>query len=297
MTNLEQDEPKLTSEITSGESAQGQAGSKFIRWLDTFLDKLYRNRRDENPPNGINGQIWGMPSTALSAPWASDSPSYFLHYFQSQGYGPTTNECVTTSALMSMNMLKDWVALHEGHTIEPDQMIEDYARELDSRGVWGWKYRFSTRSPLPGMMTPWQAIIALNDFAKSLSKKYGRSFRVKLNARRKLLDLIENLREGNIILIHGAWQMTLDKTNKKLGYNALLALLGGMPHTMVLIGYDGDTSQWLLLNPADPWPSDKQKPVTPKISRMSTQQLMNFWGRKFLFYPPRFTFTTIRLEV
>ena len=84
MTNLEQDEPKLTGEITSGESAQGQAGSKFIRWLDTFLDKLYRNRRDENPPNGINGQIWGMPSTALSAPWASDSPSYFLHYFQSR---------------------------------------------------------------------------------------------------------------------------------------------------------------------------------------------------------------------
>ncbi len=292
MSNMEQDNSQVT-----GESTQDQAGSKLIRWLDTFLDKLYRNRREENPPNGITGQVWGRPSNALPVPWASDSPSYFLHYFQSQGYGPTTNECVTTSALVGMNMVKDWVAVHQGHLPEPDRTIEDYTRDLDSRGLWGWKYRFSTRSPLPGMMTPWQAIFALRDFSKSLSKKYGRSFRVKLNARRKLLDLIENLREGNIILIHGAWQMTLDKSNKKLGYNALLALLGGMPHTMVLIGYDGDTSQWLLLNPADPWPSDKQKPVTPKISRMSTQQLMNFWGRKFLFYPPRFAFTTIKLEI
>ncbi len=300
MTNLEQDEPKLTSEITSGESAQGQVGSKFIPWLDAFLDKLYRNRLDENPPSRISGQVWGMPSSSLPFPWVSDwshRESYFLHYFQSQGYGPTTNECVTTSALMSMNMLKDWVALHEGHTAEPDWTIEDYTRELDSRGFWGWKYRFSTRSPLPGMMTPWQAIFALKDFSKALAKKYGRSFKVKLSARRKLLDLIESLREGNIILIHGAWQMTLDKNNKKLGHNPLLALLGGMPHTMVLIGYDGDTAQWLLLNPADPWPSDKQKPITPKISRMSTKQLMDFWGRKFLFYPPRFAFTTIRLEV
>lgn len=296
MSNMEQDESKITDELTSGESTQSQAGSKFIRWLDIFLDRLYRNRWEENPPNGISGQIWGMPSITLSIPWASDSPSYFLHYFQSQGYGPTTNECVTTSTLMSMNMLKDWVALHQGHLIEPDRGIEEYTHYLDELGFRGWKYRFSTKSPLPGMMTPWQAAIALKDFANSLQQKYGKSFRVKLSARHKLLDLIESLRDGNIILIHGAWQMTLDRSNKKLGYNALLAFLGGMPHTMLLIGYDGDTSQWLLLNPADPWPTDKQKPVTPKISRMSTKQLMDFWGRKFLFYPPRFAFTTIQLN-
>lgn len=310
MSNQKQDDTKMTGEINSGESAKAsetapnQVSTKFIRWLDPFLDGIYRNRKKAEPPQGITGQVWGMPSVALPFPWASDSPTkniqpgefYFLHYFQSQGFGPTTNECVTTSALMSMNMLKDWVALQQGHLPEPDRDIAKYTQDLDALGLRGWIYRFSTHSPLPGMMTPLQAVFALKDFATSLNKKHGKSFRVKLSAHHKLPDLIEQLHNGNIILIHGAWQMTLDRNNKKLDYNPLLALLGGMPHTMLLIGYDGDTSQWLLLNPADPWPDKNHKTVTPKIYKMSTQQLMDFWGRKFLFYPPRFAFTAIILD-
>ena len=284
MSNMEQDNSQA-------------AGSKLIQWLDTFLDKLYRNRREEDPPHEIAGQVWGMPSNSLSLPWAADAQTYFLHYFQSQGYGPTTNECVTTSALMAMNMLKDWAALYEGHLFEADRTIAAYTSELDSHGLKSWKYRFPTKSPLPGMMTPWQAILALKDFAKDLRKKYKRAFKVKLSAHHSLHDLVERLRQGNIILIHGAWQMTLDKSNKKAGYNPLLTWLGGMPHTMVLIGYDGDSAQWLLLNPADPLPSEKHLPINPKISRMTSKELMDFWGRKFLFYPPRFAFTTITMEI
>jgi hypothetical protein len=310
MSDLERDDINVIGEMASGEStkmgesALGQVWSKFIRWLDAFLNGLYRNRRDADPPKEIVGRVWGIPSIAQPFPWEPDSPigniqhgeAYFLHYFQSQGYGPTTNECVTTSTLMSMNMLKDLAALRYDRPIEPDRNISEYTRDLDALGIRGWKYRFSTKSPFPGMMTPWQAIFALKNFAASLEEKYGKSYKVKLSAHHKLPDLTERLREGNIILIHGAWQMTLDPNNKKIGYNPLLAVLGGMPHTMVLIGYDGDTSQWLLLNPADPWPDDKHKPVTPKISRMSTQQLMDFWGRKFLFYPPRFALTKITLD-
>jgi hypothetical protein len=310
MSNLEQDDSKVMGEMALGEStkvresALSQVWTKSIRSLDAFLDGIYRNRWDADPPKGIAGQVWGMPSITEPFPWASDSPIgniqpaefYFLHYFQSQGYGPTTNECVTTSALMSMNMLKDLVALRHGHPIEPDRNIAEYTRDLDALGLRGWRYRFPTKSPFPGMMTPWQAISALKDFAASLEEKYGKSYRVKLNARHKLLDIIEQLREGNIILVHGAWQMTLDRNNKKLGYKPLLAFLGGMPHTMLLIGYDGDASQWLLLNPADPWPDDKHKPVTPRLYKMDTRQLMDFWGRKFLFYPPRFALTMITLD-
>ena len=303
MSNLEQDDTKVAGEMTSGESALRQAWMKFVHRLDTFLDRLYRNRWDADPPKGIAGQVWGMPPVAPPFPWVSDSStgkiqggeSYFLHYFQSQGHGPTKNECVTTSALMSMNMLKDWAALTQGHLIEPDRTIEEYTHYLDMLGLRGWRYRFPTKSLLPGMMTPWQAVFTLKDFAKSLAEKYGKSHQVKLSAHHKLPDLMEHLHECNIILIHGAWQMTFDRNNKKLGYNPLLAFLGGMPHTMLLIGYDGDTSQWLLLNPADPWPVDKTKPVTPKLYRMSTRQLMDFWGRKFLFYPPRFALTRITL--
>ena len=304
MSDMEQDNPKIKMEAISGESIQRAGWSKLIQRLDAFLDRLYQNRWNADPPQGINGQVWGMPATTVHFPWESDSSaenkwhksSYFLHYFQSQGYGPTTNECVTTSALMSMNMIKDWMALQHGHPIEADRSIEEYTHHLDMLGLRGWIYRFSTQSPLPGMMTPWQAVVALKNFGNRLKGKYGKSYRVKLSARRKVLDLIEHLRAGDLILIHGAWQMTLDRNNKQLGYNALLAFLGGMPHTMLLIGYDGDESQWLLLNPADPWPANKYSPVTPKLYKMNTLQLMDFWGRKFLFYPPRFALTTITMD-
>jgi len=284
MSNLEQDNPKV-----AGVSAQGQARSKFIRWLDSFLDGVYRNRWYTLPPQGIAEKIWGMPQNSENSP---DGEAYFLHYFQSQGYGPTPNECVTTSALMSMNMLKDQAALSKGQPFEPDRSIQEYIHHLETLGLRGWVYRFSTKSPLPGMMTPWQAVWALKGFAKSLKM----SCLVQLSAHRKLVDLIKELQTGNIILIHGAWQMTLDPNNKNFGYNPLLAILGGMPHTMLLAGYDGKSERWLLLNPADPWPADKQKPVAPKIFKMTTKQLLDFWGRKFLFYPPRFAITSIKLE-
>lgn len=295
----------MSNESTNRDgSALGQVWMRFIGWLDAFLDKLYRNRGEADPPKEITGKVWGMRSIAQPLPWTSNPPIgksqpeefYYLHYFQSQGYGPTTNECVTTSALMSMNMLKDLIALRQGRALEPDRNITEYTRDLDALGIRGWKYRFSTKSPFPGMMTPWQAILALNDYAASLRKKYGKSYLVKLSARHKLQDLIGELREGNIVLIHGAWKMTLDRNNKKFGYNPLLALLGGMPHTMLLVGYDGDASLWHLLNPADPWPEDRQKPVTPKLYKMNTQQLMDFWGRKFLFYPPRFAVTRVAMD-
>lgn len=47
------------------------------------------------------------------------------------------------------------------------------------------------------MMTPWQAVITLKDFALGLKKKYGKSFRVKLSAGHKLHDIIDRLR-GNL---------------------------------------------------------------------------------------------------
>ncbi len=310
MSDLEQNDSNGMGEMVSGESpragasALSQAWSRFIYRFDAFLDGLYRNRQNADSPGGIIGRVWGMPSMAQPFPWEYESPNknakpeeiYFLHYFQSQGYGPTTNECVTTSTLMSMNMLKDLLALRQGHPLEADRKIAEYTRDLDGLGIRGWKYRFSTRSPFPGMMTPWQAILALRDFSRNLAQKYGKSYKVQLRVRQTLNDLIELFRDGNIILIHGAWQMTFDRNSKEHGYNPLLTLLGGMPHTMLLIGYDGDTSQWLLLNPADPWLSDTHPPSKPKLFRMNTQQLMDFWGRKFLFYPPRFALTTIILD-
>ncbi len=275
--------------------------SRVAAQLDRFLDSLYRYRGSYAPPLGINEPVWNMPPD-LPYPWLHRRPDggfdpadYYLHYFQSQGYGPTQNECVTTSALISMNMLKDRAALSHGHPLAslPDRNLEDYTHDLDGQGWRGWRYRFSTRSWLPGMMTPWQAVQAIRDHIASLEKDFGGSFRIKLSAWNTLDDLIAHLKRGDMILIHGAWAMTLDRGNTERGYNPLLAWLGGMPHTMLLIGYDGGAAHWLLLNPADPWFTNRANPSAPRLFRMSTQQLLDFWGRQFLFYPPRFAITVI----
>jgi hypothetical protein len=78
--------------------------------------------------------------------------------------------------------------------------------------------------------------------------------------------------------LHISQKVTLFE-NGKFNY---LALLGGMPHTVTLAGYDAITDEWKILDPAFPGYQD-----------WSTTKLMENWGRRFLFYPPRFSITTL----
>ena len=271
----------------------------FTQKLDAFLNKIYGYQGVSTRPTLTSGQIWAMPNVAMQYPWLENAAvnklapgkQYFLHYYQNQGYGPTNNECVTTSAIIAMNIMDDWLAAGLNRPSQADKILKDYTSDLDARGVWGWLYRFSTNSPLPGMMTPWQAVIALKHNANKLKKLYGKSYRVKLSARNTLKDLIQYMQDGKLMLLHGAWHKRLHPppvTDKHLAY------LGGGPHTMLLVGYDGDNDSWILLNPAHPWPVDKTKPpVNPRLYSMTTKELLEFWGRQFLFYPPRFAITTI----
>jgi hypothetical protein len=291
----------MSPENASGKR-MGLTWSRFAPTLDRFLDWAYRYRGEIQKPEGVDGQVWALPSGAIPDSWSVYLPEamhqpagYFLHYFQSQGFGPTRNECVTTSVVMGMNLLKDRMTLDRGVSIDdlPDRRLEDYVHALDALGLRGWQYRFSTHSPLPGMMTPWQGIRALNDFIAGLKERYGRTCKVRLSAWHTVDDLLENLRQGNIILLHGAWRMSL--IPGRLDFNPLLAWLGGMPHTMVLVGYDAGQDVWMILNPADPWLTDRGTPAPVALFRLTTQQLMDFWGRQFLFYPPRFAITTLVL--
>ena len=279
------------------------AGQSLAQKLNSILEKIYTYQGTPTRPNFSSGTIWAMPEIAIKVPWATNMPEgalkpgeqYFLHYYQNQGYGPTLNECVTTSAITIMNILKDWVAIRQGQSIEADKLLPDYTKKLDERGIWGWRYRFSTNSWLPGMMTPWQAIIALKDHATHLKEVYGKSYKIKLSVEHTVDDLIQLMREGKIMLLHGAWQKVLTNLPDKDRY---LAYLGGTPHTMVLIGYEGEDDRWILLNPAHPWPVDKTKPpVKPVLYHMTTKGLLEFWGRQFLFYPTRFAITIITPEM
>jgi hypothetical protein len=248
--------------------------------LDTDLTRLYGYQGPIDLPDGVDRPIWAASVDLV------DPPGYFLHYFQSQQRGPTTNECVTTAVVMSMNILEDRISAAHAQPIQciSNLLLEEYTRDLDARGLSGWRYRFSTNSPLPGMMTPWQAVLALKDHAFKLKAKYGRSYTIRLKPRCTVNDLISNLKQGNIILIHGAWQNPLTSSS-----NRHLAFLGGMPHTMLLVGYDPDAEHWFLLDPGYPPEAAFRSMTTPEL-------LKNFWGRKFLFYPPRFSITILTPE-
>jgi len=251
--------------------------------LDNILGRLYNYHGATQKPETGTEPVWTAPS---NLPEGTTSPQeYFLHYFQSQSSVPTKNECVTTAAVMGMNIMKDRAA---SGNLGPVQFIsnlslKEYTSNLDKRGILGWKYRIQTGIPIfEGMMTPWQAVLALRDHAKKTKKDHGRSYKARLSPRCTVNDLINNLKQGNIMLIHGAWGIKLATAIK----DRHLPFIGGMPHTMLLVGYDPGTDHWLILDPA--------RNLPPTIRHMKTEELIkDFWGRKFLFYPPRFSVTVI----
>ena len=250
--------------------------------LDVLFGQLYDYHGTIEKPKTGTEKIWASPPNLPIE--ASDPQNFFLHYFQSQLKGPTLNECVTTAAVMGMNLMEDIAASKDQSPLQfiSNLRLEDYTRELDSKGLRGWLYRFSTTSPLPGMMTPWQAVLALRHHARKLQAKYGRSFKLRLRPWCTVENLIDNLKQSNFMLIHGAWQIKLATAQK----DRHLPFLGGMPHTMLLVGYDPAADTWLILDPA--------KNLPPSIRTMTTQKLIEeFWGRQFLFYPPRFSVTVI----
>ena len=244
-------------------------------------------------PNRLKPQedTWGAPAQLPIG--TEGAAEYFLHYFQSQGLGPTTNECVTTSTVMAMNIMEDRVRAEKGSPLrfEAVLLIEDYIRDLDAQGISGWRYRFSTRSPLPGMMPPGGARRAMRAHAAGLKQACGRSYSVETRFHQSVDDLIQALEQEKIVLLHGAWQKKLSDAQDRL-----LALVGGMPHTMLLVGYESSESFWHLLNPAEPWLKSRTTEYHPHLYHMTTEQLVDFWGRKFLFYPPRFAVTMLTEE-
>jgi len=277
---------------TDEKTNKGGLGGSFRSAASSLLVKLYDYHGEYKAPKEVISDVWAAP---LPLPQGTPAtPEYFLHYFQSQGFGPTNNECVTTSTVMAMNMIEDriaWRQRGEPLRYEANLCIEDFIRDLDGRGMLGWRYRFPTRSWFPGMMPPWGARNTLRKHAVSLKHKYGKSYRVKTKIHQTVDDLIQALEQNKVILIHGAWQKKLSDPKDQL-----LAWLGGMPHTMVLVGYESSSGLWNLLNPADPWVKSRNDSYQARMYRMNTQQLMDFWGRRFVFYPPRFAITTLTME-
>ena len=220
------------------------------------------------------------------------------HYYQNQGMVPRTGavECVTTSVVMVMNMMKDLLAQYHQESAWPDIPVKEYAARLDGMGWRGLRYRIPSGFFLAGargwMHPVWQAPMVLRQWARELKTDYGSSFKVKQSSGNSLEDIERALQVGNFVLVHGLWLVT-DKRN-------LHYLFGGIPHTMLPVEIDRQANKVLLLNPGEPSPRTilVDKPVTfpiPALYAMPTGEFLAFWGRKsFLnLYTRPFTMTEV----
>lgn len=262
--------------------------ARLASWLDHALNRMYRSPKTAAPPANANREIWSAEEAIKAAAAADSAGDYFLSHFQSQQDGPTPNECVTTCVLMAMNIMQDLAGSKERPLLHSHRRLRDYTAMLDSLGVRGWFNRFSTTSPLPGMMTPWQGIFTLRHFSRKLAQDTGRTVSAHLSSGQRPQDLIRIMKDGGLILLHGAWRVTLNRNETHLPHRPLQAMLGGMPHTMLLAGYDAPRDEWLFLNPSV---------VQAEFFKMNTASLMEFWGRIFIFYPRRYSITTINLKM
>jgi hypothetical protein len=223
------------------------------------------------------------------------------HYYQNQGMVPKTGpvECVTTSVVILMNMMKDRLAQELNQPPIPDISIREYAAKLDEMGFSGLRYRLPSDFFLAagrGWMHPvCQAPSALRKFAKELKQRYGRSFQVKQTSGNCLEDIIQAIQDGNFVIVHGLWPVKDPKES--------LYKFGGGPHSMVPVGVDSQVERVLLLNPAEPDPKtiDPDNPASYPVARvyaMPAREFLDFWGRKsFLnLYTRPFTMTVVITE-
>ncbi|HXF90574.1 MAG TPA: C39 family peptidase [Candidatus Nitrosotenuis sp.] len=122
-----------------------------------------------------------------------------------------------------------------------------------------------------------RAVVVLNEHGNNLRETYGCGYTAQLTSGNTVDDLIQNLQNGYPTNIHIARPVDIFDTNGHL------AFFGGFPHTLTVVGYDANTDYWQLLDPINP----------NTYTEWKTKQLVDNWGRKFLFYPPRFSMTTL----
>jgi hypothetical protein len=252
--------------------------------VEDSLDRTYGYHGPVNLPTGVTGQLW-MPAPS----WFTGPPEDYMlkrdHVDQFPTVGkasipwPSRNECVTAAMLQALNMIQDQMAERVGIAPGPPMDLHGFAFEWDAHPR-NWLWRLPANVPLGGgMLSPHNAALVLNTYADQMRTNWGCSFRVELTSGNAVDALIENLQNGYPTMLHFSQDIDFFG-NKGL---QLPALLGGLPHTVTLAGYDANTDIWMILDPG----------IETGYTRLHTDELMAQWGRQFLFYPPRFAMTTL----
>ncbi len=195
--------------------------------------------------------------TVSTALWlAGLTPAQLLatHQHQRDGRQTTPNDCAVVSMAMVIHQALLLAGYHRVHVPYPD-----LARAMDLAPFFGLGFY---RVPFVGAVPPGRAAAALRCLARAfVAHGYPRPWRVKVQGRLRLADLVERLRLGHPTILYGVWP-------------------DGMPHAVVLAGYDPLTDQWYLLDPGYPLPYRPQ----PMFARWPTATLLDWWGRRYFAY-------------
>ncbi|NPA31538.1 MAG: hypothetical protein GXO37_06020 [Chloroflexi bacterium] len=218
------------------------------RRLGTWMDRLwYGARQTPAPP----------PTPARRVHWlAGLSPQQLLatHQHQFDGRQTTPNDCAVASMAMIIHQAL-WLAGYDDIRVP----YPDLARAMDRAPLYGLGFY---RLPFIGAVPPGRAAAALRCLGRAFVRHgHPRPWRVHLRGRLPIAQLVTHLHSGYPTLLYGAWH-------------------NGVPHAVVVAGYDPFVDRWYILDPAYPQPYDGR----PHFAHWSTAFLESWWGRRYFAY-------------
>jgi hypothetical protein len=271
---------------------------KAFAWLDRENDRVLGYH---GPPGSVSkskeviGELW--LAAALHAD-GNEPAEKAVQYCQCQLDVTKTGgvECVTTSAVIVRNIVRDELAARQGKPPAPQEITaQAFVDQLDTARLGAWNKRLSSGVPvIGGFMHPvLQLPHALDLLAGELKDTYGLSFSHVFTSGNTLDDLVDNLQNNRPTLIHGIWsdRRVIDLRSGVADLN-IANILGGSPHTMPL-AMVSSRDEWSFYDLG--W-----KPGQPGSGfvKMSSDELMSFWGRCYPLasYTKRFSMTTITID-
>ena len=282
--------------MTQDHSGRMPWWKKALVWLDKENDRQLSYHSVPAPVSRAvqDNEVW-LPAVlhASGSTHAEKAAQYCQCQFDIRKTGKV--ECVTTSAVILRNIVRDELASRQGKPPAPREMsTQVFVDRLDAAGLGAWGKRFSTSLPvIGGFMHPLlQLPHVLDMLAREFKDTYGRSFRWELTSGNTLDDLFDTLNNNRPTLIHGIWSSRV--VNPWTGEIDLdiANLLGGFPHTMPLVSYSAN-DVWRFYDLG--W-----RPGQPGhgFYQMTSEELINFWGRHYPLdsYTKRFSMTTLILD-
>jgi hypothetical protein len=274
---------------------------KLSWWKKAFVKLDQENDRvlgyhgaTTHPSKGVGGELWLQ--AVLHGPGNTPADKA-RRYCQCQLDIKDTGgkECVTTSAVIVRNIVRDELATRQGKPLAPqEELAQSFVEKLDEAKLSNLDKRLASDVPIiGGFMHPvLQLPKALDTLAEELKGPYGVAFGHTLTSGNSLDDLIDNLQNNRPTLVHGIWndRRVIDENTGAANLDPA-NILGGTPHTMPLVMYSA-ADQWWFYDLG--W---KPGGFGDGFTKMTSEELMTFWGRCYPLesYTKRFSMTTITI--